>query len=205
MAYYAKLLSRIANTMDNKQDYKRFSTDYKNGIQNLQEIFYNKDEQSYCDVTINAEDKTEHVCHKGYLTLYPLMLGLIPADSKELKHTLEFIKSDKVWTKYGIRSLSIDDEYSHLGENYWRGPSWIQMNYLICAGLYKNYMSSPLAAEIYQELRKNVINNVFTEFKRTGFYWEQYSDVNGQGQRSKPFTGWSALVSMMLFESYDGL
>eukprot|EP00835_Amoeboradix_gromovi_P000488 NODE_17_length_41373_cov_0.337016.p12 type:complete len:364 gc:universal NODE_17_length_41373_cov_0.337016:28585-27494(-) len=208
MTYYAKLLSKIANTMGSTTDYDRFNSDYINGIDNLEKIHWNSKEQSYCDLTINADGKSEHTCHKGYLTIYPLMLGLIPPESDHLKPILEFIRSKQMWTNYGIRSLSLDDEFSHLGENYWRGPIWIQMNYLVCASLHKNYLHSKekqLAVSIYEELRKNVIENVYKEFKRTGFFWEQYSDENGKGQRAKPFNGWSALVSLILFESYDGI
>ena len=208
MTYYAKLLNKIATTMNIKKDIARFKKDFDFGIQNLENLFYDDDAKSYCDLTINIDGKTEHVCHEGYLTLYPLLLGLIPKDSVHLKPVLKFLKSSKVWTDYGIRSLSVQDAFSHKGENYWRGPIWIQMNYLICGSLYKNYLDSKekvLATEIYDSLRYNVVTNVFSQFNKTGFFWEQYSDEDGHGQRAKPFTGWSALVSLLLFESYDGV
>ena len=71
-----------------------------------------------------------------------------------------------------------------------------------------NYLDSKvkeLAVEIYGSLRHNLVTNIFSEFSRTGFFWEQYSDEDGHGQRAKPFTGWSALASLLLFESYDGV
>lgn len=49
-----------------------------------------------------------------------------------------------------------------------------------------------LAAEIYDELRTNIIENTFKEYQRTGFAWEQYDANNGQGSRSHPFTGVSS-------------
>jgi mannosyl-oligosaccharide glucosidase len=50
------------------------------------------------------------------------------------------------------------------------------------------------AQEIYTKLRKNLVENVFNEWKRTGFAWEQYNPESGQGQRTQHFTGWTSLV-----------
>jgi mannosyl-oligosaccharide glucosidase len=40
-----------------------------------------------------------------------------------------------LWSPYGIRSLSKSHPLFGQGENYWRGPIWIQMNYLALAAL----------------------------------------------------------------------
>jgi mannosyl-oligosaccharide glucosidase len=48
---------------------------------------------------------------------------------------------NELWSDYGIRSLSKADEFYGTGENYWRGPIWINMNYLAIVQLY---VSSPL-------------------------------------------------------------
>ena len=58
------------------------------------------------------------------------------------------------------------DPYFGLGENYWKGPIWIQMNWLALKALSDKYTkeSGPyqqLAIEIYRELRANVVDNVF--------------------------------------------
>ena len=47
---------------------------------------------------------------------------------------------------------------------------------------------------MYVRLRKNLVKNVFQEWKKTGFAWEQYSADTGEGQRSQHFTGWTSLV-----------
>lgn len=47
---------------------------------------------------------------------------------------------------------------------------------------------------MYSQLRKNLVENVFREWKKTGFAWEQYSPETGNGQRTQHFTGWTSMV-----------
>ena len=60
------------------------------------------------------------------------MVGLLPPDSPRLKAILDLIADpEELWSDYGIRSLSISDEFYGTDENYWRSPIWMNMNYLI--------------------------------------------------------------------------
>lgn len=51
-----------------------------------------------------------------------------------------------------------------------------------------------LAREMYNKLRKNLVENVFKEWKSTGFAFEQYNPDTGKGQRIQHFTGWTSMV-----------
>lgn len=78
-----------------------------------------------------------HVCHKGYISLFPMILGLLPADSPKLSATLDIIENeDELWSPYGLRSLSLSDPMYNTGEVYWRGPIWLNINYLTLQSLY---------------------------------------------------------------------
>src|SRR5271156_6038097 len=88
-------------------------------------------------------EENKLVCHKGYISIFPLLLGLVPADSPHLGALLDVISSPShLWSDYGLRSLSKSDEFYSQGENYWRGPIWINMNYLALSSLYKVPSSS---------------------------------------------------------------
>jgi mannosyl-oligosaccharide glucosidase len=52
------------------------------------------------------------------------------------------------------------------------------------------------AASLYTQLRQNLVGNVAAQYRRTGYLWEQYSDADGKGKGSHPFTGWTALVAL---------
>uniref|UniRef100_A0A914WQK2 mannosyl-oligosaccharide glucosidase n=1 Tax=Plectus sambesii TaxID=2011161 RepID=A0A914WQK2_9BILA len=149
----------------------------------------------------------------GYVSLFPLFLRLIPADSPKLGRILEQLTdADLLWTSFGLRSLARTSPlYSARNTEhdppYWRGSVWMNMNFLALSSL-KHYSTvtgphQATAFKVYSELRGAVVANVAREFKRTGFLWEHYNDETGHGEGTHPFTGWTSLVLLMMSEQYD--
>ncbi|XP_046686080.1 mannosyl-oligosaccharide glucosidase-like [Homalodisca vitripennis] len=148
----------------------------------------------------------------GYVSLFPFFLQILDPESPKLSMLLNDLKNpDHLWTNYGLRSLSkVSPLYMARNTEhdppYWRGPIWINMNYLALKAL--NYYSkqrgpySEIAHKLYVDLRQNLIKNMFKEYKRTGYLWEQYDDKSGKGQRCHPFTGWSSLIVLIMGEIY---
>ncbi|XP_054262025.1 mannosyl-oligosaccharide glucosidase [Macrosteles quadrilineatus] len=148
----------------------------------------------------------------GYVSLFPLFLEILDPESPKLLTLLKDLKnSDYLWTNYGLRSLSKNSPI-YMKRNtehdppYWRGPIWINMNYLALKSL-NHYTQekgphSDLAKTLYDSLRQNLIKNMLKEYKRSGYVWEQYDDNTGLGQRSHPFTGWSSLIVLVMGEIY---
>ncbi|CAO3640504.1 unnamed protein product [Cunninghamella blakesleeana] len=191
-----------------QEDIEEYQLVEKDLLSNLDALHWSDVEQAFCDQTINEEGLAVHVCHKGYISLFPMILGLLPADSPKLKATLDIIENEEeLWSPYGLRSLSLSDPMYNTGEVYWRGPIWLNINYLTLQSLYNNYMSKPGPYQercqlIYTSLRKNLISTVFNDYKNTGYVWEQYSDSTGEGLRSHPFTGWTSLILLIMAETY---
>ena len=83
-------------------------------------------------------DESYHVCHRGYLSLFPFLLSLVSPDSPHLGAILDLLRDpEHLWSPYGLRSLSASHPDFGQGENYWKGPIWIQMNYLALRALHK--------------------------------------------------------------------
>lgn len=121
---------------------------------------------------------------------------------------------------------------------YWRGTVWINMQYLACSSLfyyanlpedtesnfanndeyenlepirYLDAKTKQRCSQLYNKIRDDVIQCVYSEWKRTGYVWEQYEDepesdkilgVYHKGKGTRPFTGWSANVVLLMAEIY---
>ena len=55
---------------------------------------------------------------------------------------------------------------------------------------------------LYQLLRNALLKTIIGEYHRTGYFWEQYDDVSGNGIRGHPFTGWTVLILNIMSEKY---
>lgn len=109
----------------------------------------------------------------------------------------------RVWRWYLRPSCRYNTEHD---APYWRGAIWVNINYLTLRAL-KHYSSvdgphREAAAAAYQQLRSNLLRNLVTQYTRTGYLWEQYSDADGAPKGCHPFTGWTALLTLIASELY---
>lgn len=149
----------------------------------------------------------------GYVSLFPFLLRIVEPTSPKLMRIMSDMRNERlIWTDFGLRSLSqtaaLYNRYNTEHDPpYWRGAIWININYLALSALnhYKSvdgpYRS--IAAEIYSKLRDNIVKNIYTQYQKTGYIWENYNDKTGEGKGCHPFTGWSALVTLIMAEIYD--
>ncbi|XVF43737.1 hypothetical protein PTKIN_Ptkin02bG0064500 [Pterospermum kingtungense] len=152
------------------------------------------------------------VPHVGYVSLFPFIAKIIPPESWILEKQLDLISNRSIlWTNYGLRSLSKTSSMymkynTEHDASYWRGPIWMNMNYMILSSLrhysLENGPYREKAEGIYNELRHNLIRNIVQNYHRTGFLWEQYDQKQGKGQRARLFTGWTSLVLLIMAEAY---
>ncbi|CAG2190003.1 MOGS [Mytilus edulis] len=161
---------------------------------------------------VKAEPTYQFVNAFGYVSLFPFLLKFVDPNSVQLFKILGDLKNpDLLWTNFGLRSLArtaplYNKHNTEHDPPYWRGAIWINMNYLTLGAL--NHYSKTegqyqkLAKGIYTELRNNIVSNIIKEYRRTGYIWEQYDDKSGNGKGSHPFTGWSALVVLIMAEEY---
>ncbi|KAK5162459.1 hypothetical protein LTR04_003695 [Oleoguttula sp. CCFEE 6159] len=203
MGMMTRSMKRIAETLQETDDVAEFKKIQEAILRNIDDLHWDEKAQTYCDATIDDYEESVHVCHKGYISIFPFMTGLLPPDSPRLKAVLDLIADpEELWSDHGIRSLSQKDEFYGTDENYWRSPVWMNMNYLIVDNLLTVAKAAgphqKQARNMYTQLRKNLVDTVYESWKETGFAWEQYNPETGAGQRTQHFTGWTSLVVKIL-------
>lgn len=202
-----KSMKQIAHILELSEDEARYAKIEKKIVENLDSIHWSEKDGCYCDITIDDfDDARSFVCHQGYISVLPFALKLIPANSPKLAKIIALMgDEDKLFSAYGLRSLSKQDEYFRQGEDYWRGKVWMNINYLCLDALKHYYPESTVGkttesknelpvTRLYRELKNNLIENVYKVWKETGFCYENYDPADGAGTGAEQFTGWTALI-----------
>lgn len=166
----------------------------------------------YTERQVLSPPKYQCIPHFGYVNLFPMIMGLLDPTNSKLESIFRQIEDpESMWSPYGLRSISKRSFYYHKYNTpsdapYWRGPIWIPINFLVLKGLnHYGTVTGPYqvkAHSIYVRLRENIIRNVFNEYRRTNYVWENYADSDGKGQGTYPMTGWTALVVRIMGERY---
>jgi mannosyl-oligosaccharide glucosidase len=194
----SRTLEKIAIFTGNTHDVSVYQNHIRGIETNLESIHWDNLQNTYCD-TVVRDNNHIHVCHKGYVSLFPLMTGVIGPKSPHLSAMLDLLRDPAhLWTNHGVRSLSQESKKYGVGDNNWRSPIWINMNYLLIEQLLVLAQTAGPAQQrcrdIYVELRRNIVQTVYNSWLQTGFVWEQYDPSGGHGQGTQHFTGWTSLV-----------
>lgn len=146
MGMMTRTMRRIAQNLGEEDDVEEFAY-YETAItRNIDDLHWDEKEQTFCDATIDEYEESVHVCHKGYISIFPFLTGMLGPDSPRLKAVLDLIGDpEELWSDYGIRSLSKKDKFYDTDENYWRSPIWININYLVLKNLYVSFASLPFS------------------------------------------------------------
>ncbi|KAH4928180.1 hypothetical protein HBI26_202840 [Parastagonospora nodorum] len=197
----ARVLEKIADYL-NQTDSLPYQTHLRGVQTNLDALHWDDKQSIYCDAVVR-DSAHSLVCHKGYISLFPFMTGFVGASHPHLPATLDLLRdSAHLWTDHGIRSLSPESPKYGVGDNYWRSPIWVNMNFMILEQLLVLARTAgpeqQRCRDIYVELRANIVHTVYSAWLQTGYIWEQYDPVGGHGQRTQHFTGWSALVVQIM-------
>ena len=117
---------------------------------NLVDLHWSEEEGCFCDATIDDFEEHKLVCHKGYVSLFPFLAGLMKPDDEKTGKILDLLgDEEELFSAHGIRSLSMKSELYGTNENYWRSPVWININYMALQQLKVSQVrSSPTPSHV---------------------------------------------------------
>lgn len=136
MGLFSRSMKRIASSLGEKDDEATYAKITEAIEKNVDDLHWDAKAKTYCDATIDEYEESVHVCHKGYISIFPFLTGLLGPDHPHLGATLDLIADkEELWSDHGIRSLSQKDEFYGTDENYWRSPVWMNINFLAVKNL----------------------------------------------------------------------
>ncbi|KAF4700347.1 WD repeat-containing protein 19 [Perkinsus olseni] len=144
-----------------------------------------------------------HSPHVGYVTIFPLLLGLLhPIEDRQIILATIDVINKELMTPYGLGSLSKSDQLYRMGEDYWRGKIWGNINLLAIGALrhYGSVMDDSTISEMADSIRKGYMKTVEDGFKKKKSIYENYTPDRGEPAGAAPFTGWTAVAYVLATE-----
>jgi len=126
----------------------------------------------------------ERVNVRTPFNLFPLLTGRLPPDvvARLVAHLTD---EREFWTRYPVPTVARDDP-KYDPQTMWRGPTWVNVNYLLCEGLQRvGY------ADLARELRRRTL----TMMCASDDIYEYYHPETGQAPpKAASVFGWSSAL-----------
>jgi len=172
-------LADIANEIGETQDVPIWKGRANRLKKQMDEILWNEQIGIYL-----AKHEADVIPLKTPFGLFPLLVdGLKKENSDKLLGHLFNPKS--FWTYFPVPSVAVDED-KFKEEQMWRGPAWVNVNYLLIEGLTRSGYK-----EEAQKLRRITLDRLmkFQDF------FEYYNPITGKpGLKAAPIFGWSAAL-----------
>lgn len=149
---------------DGAQEYEKWYEEIKSQINKK---LWNKDCEFYFDYDLDNDRPNKVYSIASFL---PLFSGVCDGDmaKKLVKHLSDHFMFK---TDFPIPSIAVGDKT--FGSDMWRGPVWINYNYMICEGLEECGFKA-----LAEEIRDKTIECVNRWYKETGTLFEYYDSEN---------------------------
>jgi hypothetical protein len=117
-------------------------------------------------------------------SLFPLLTGRLPAQivDRLVGHLTD---EDEFWTRYPVPTVARSDP-RYDPEQMWRGPTWVNVNYLLIEGLERSGRG-----DLASELRRRTLEMVMAH---TDIYEYYHPETAAPGARAASIYGWSAAL-----------
>ncbi|MDD5508289.1 MAG: trehalase family glycosidase [Bacteroidales bacterium] len=196
-----RCLGEMAQELDERREEKYWKGYADQISQKINDIMW--DEESRFFYSVNRVDHSfffmdRDLRRQEIIGFLPLWAETVSEERAALLiETL--IDTTKFWRKYGIPTLSADDEWYSPYVDYcckWNGPVWLLWDYMVYDGL-RNYGYDELAAELADKM----LLTVKTQLSKNHNFWESYSPDNDVLNCPSNYI-WDAIIAKVLVETY---
>jgi len=193
-----KALALIAEQLEYKEDMTHFAQRAGKLKANINTYLWDEKDGSY----YNLDSRNgSFIKRLGYNCFHPLWVKIAPAERAKRFIESYVINADKLWSDYGIRTLSQDDpSYNNINiikpHSNWQGPIWPIANYIFMHSLLP-YGYQREAIDVAKKISKLCLDDI----KKTGGMHENYHAETGKPLAAPNFISWNLLVANMLHEA----
>ncbi len=191
-------LSKIYKNLKKPNSAKIFE-DRANEIKNnINKFLWSDELNSYLNLDISSNN---HVKRISYNSIHPLWAGIASQKRAENFVNKYLLNKNKLWSNYGIRTLSKDDpgynnENKIKPHSNWQGPIWVISNYFYTQALIR-YGFQKKSVEVVKKIAEICIDDI----KKSGGMHENYDAENGKPLAAPNFISWNLLLPEMLESS----
>ncbi len=191
-------LARMANILRLKVDEGIFKERVAGLSQRIRSNLWSNDDNFFYDLGPKGLIRVKTPA--AFLTLFAEV-----ADKDQAKALIQHLMNEgEFWTPYPVPTVAINEPRFSL--RYWRGPVWVNINYLVYLGL-KTYGFDGVASQ----LSDRTIEMVADAYMKKGCFCEFYNPfaptyVEGFSppKPEKHFAGWTGLVANLLVNNHSG-
>jgi glycogen debranching enzyme len=172
-------LAKIAAVIGNKEDAKMWRERAQVMARRLIELAWDG-ENGFFWATRNGS----RVNVRTPFNLFPLITGQMPPEISD-RLVAHLTDERQFWSRYPVPTVAMDDpKYNPL--QMWRGPTWVNVNYLLIEGLQRSGYP-----DLARELRRRTLDLISS---RDDIY-EYYHPISGENPpNAASMFGWSSAV-----------
>lgn len=179
-------MSKLFEEIGNDEDARFFKKESERTEKAILRKCYDSVDDVFVDLVF---DEKLRVPVTSFFSILPIILENIDPVITDFIVTKHLLNPNEFWLPYPIPSVPKNSPSfsSNLTRLLWRGPTWINVNWLIFNALIKKEYYD-VARRIKKKTIELVLKSGFREF---------YNPITGKGLRSKDY-GWSTLVVDMI-------
>ena len=180
-------MSRIAHEIGEQNDSVMWKRQAEQISRKMVEILWDNQKGLFW-----ANQNGHRVNVRTPFNLFPLLTGSMPPEiaSKLVAH---LTNEGEFWSRYPVPTVALDDPKFDPNQ-MWRGPTWININYLLIEGLRRSGYT-----QLSRELRRRTLEMI----SHQSDIFEYYHPLTGVNPPSAaPIFGWSSAVFIDLALQY---
>lgn len=176
-------LARMATVLGEKEDAEKWEALANTIVQRMIEVMWDEEAGYFW-----AHRYGRRIAVRTPFNLFPLLTGRLPRTITD-RLVAHLTNPEEFWTRYPVPTVARNDP-KYDPQTMWRGPTWINVNYLLIEGLRRTGYHT-----VAQELRNRTLELV----QRHRDIYEYYHPETGdKPPKAAPTFGWSAALFIEL-------